>query len=310
MPTAIRIQQVFKRFGSTQALDGIDLEIRQGEFFGLLGPNGAGKTTLISALAGLVRADQGSLCVMGHDVQSDYRAARRLLGVVPQELVFDPFFSVRESLKIQSGYFGIRDNDEWIDEILENLGLASKADANMRMLSGGMKRRVLVAQALVHRPPVIVLDEPTAGVDVELRQSLWYFIRRLNEAGHTIVLTTHYLEEAENLCTRIAMLKAGRMVALDTTSNLLRRFSVHSLRLRTAGPMPAEFARAAAENGGWWSLPFDGFDEVEPILARIRAAGCRIDDLEIGKPDLEEVFVRVMRGHPRGQQPGQQGLVS
>jgi ABC-2 type transport system ATP-binding protein len=238
---------------------------------------------------------------MGHDVQGDYRAARRLLGVVPQELVFDPFFTVRESLKIQSGYFGIVDSDAWIDEILENLGLTSKANANMRMLSGGMKRRVLVAQALVHRPPVIVLDEPTAGVDVELRQTLWHFIRRLNEAGHTIVLTTHYLEEAENLCTRIAMLKAGRVVALDTTANLLRRFSVHSLRLRTDGSMPAELTRGAAENGGWWSFPFDRFDEVEPLLANIRAAGCEIADLEIGKPDLEEVFVRVMQGQPDGQ---------
>ena len=303
MSAAIRIQQVSKRFGSTQALDHVDLEVGKGEFFGLLGPNGAGKTTLISALAGLVRADTGNLSVMGHDVQSDYRAARRVLGVVPQELVFDPFFTVRESLKIQSGYVGISDNGDWIDEILENLGLTSRAGSNMRMLSGGMKRRVLVAQALVHRPPVIVLDEPTAGVDVELRQTLWHFIRRLNEAGHTIVLTTHYLEEAENLCTRIAMLKAGRVVALDTTPNLLRRFSVHSLRLRTGGTMPPEIAHGAAENGGWWSLPFDGFDEVEPLLARIRASGCRIDDLEIGKPDLEEVFVRVMQGQPQGQPP-------
>ncbi|MCM2305926.1 MAG: ABC transporter ATP-binding protein [Sulfuritalea sp.] len=301
MSAAIRITQVSKCFGSVRALDHVDLEVQRGEFFGLLGPNGAGKTTLISALAGLVRADAGSLNVMGHDVQLDYRAARRLLGVVPQELVFDPFFTVRESLKIQSGYFGIRDNDNWIDEILENLGLTSKANANMRMLSGGMKRRVLVAQALVHRPPVIVLDEPTAGVDVELRQTLWAFIRRLNEAGHTIVLTTHYLEEAENLCNRIAMLKAGRVVALDTTAQLLRRFSTHCLRMRTDGAMPVELARDAAQNGGWWSLPFDAFDQVEPMLARIRAAGCRIDDLEIGKPDLEEVFVRVMQGQHEGQ---------
>jgi ABC-2 type transport system ATP-binding protein len=243
MSAAIRIQQVSKCFGETRALDAVDLEIRVGEFFGLLGPNGAGKTTLISALAGLVRADSGSLSVMGHDVQADYRAARRHLGVVPQELVFDPFFTVRESLRIQSGYFGIRDNDAWIDEILENLGLTSKANANMRMLSGGMKRRVLVAQALVHRPPVIVLDEPTAGVDVELRQTLWAFIRRLNEAGHTIVLTTHYLDEAESLCGRIAMLQAGRVVALDTTARLLLRFSTHTLRLRSRGELPADLVR-------------------------------------------------------------------
>lgn len=194
---AIRISGVAKRYGTLQALGGVDLEIGQGEFFGLLGPNGAGKTTLISALSGLVRPDAGSLEIMGHDVVADYRNARRNLGVVPQELVFDPFFSVRELLRMQSGYFGIRNNDDWIDEILASLDLSHKAQANMRALSGGMKRRVLVAQALVHRPPVIVLDEPTAGVDVELRQGLWQFIRKLNRDGHTIVLTTHYLEEAE-----------------------------------------------------------------------------------------------------------------
>jgi ABC-2 type transport system ATP-binding protein len=213
MSVAVAISQVEKRFGSLRALAGVSLQIGEGEFFGLLGPNGAGKTTLISCLAGLVRPDAGQLTVMGHDVLSDYREARRRLGVVPQELVFDPFFSVRETLRIQSGYFGIRHNDDWIDEILANLDLTAKADTNMRRLSGGMKRRVLVAQALVHKPPVIVLDEPTAGVDVELRQGLWQFIRRLNHDGHTVILTTHYLEEAEALCARIAMLKAGKVVA-------------------------------------------------------------------------------------------------
>ena len=221
MTAAISIVDVRKRFGALEALAGVSLEIAEGEFFGLLGPNGAGKTTLISCLAGLARPDSGSLAVMGHDVGRDFRAARRLLGVVPQELVFDPFFNVRETLRIQSGYFGIRRNDDWIDEILAALDLAGKADVNMRRLSGGMKRRVLVAQALVHKPPVIVLDEPTAGVDVELRQGLWQFIRRLNGEGHTIILTTHYLEEAEALCNRIALMKQGRVVALDTTANLM-----------------------------------------------------------------------------------------
>jgi ABC-2 type transport system ATP-binding protein len=296
MSVAIRIQQVCKRFDATQALNAVDLEVAQGEFFGLLGPNGAGKTTLISALAGLTRPDSGSLSVMGYDVLTDYRAARRQLGVVPQELVFDPFFSVRETLQIQSGYFGISDNDDWIDEILENLDLTTKANANMRTLSGGMKRRVLVAQALVHRPPVIVLDEPTAGVDVELRQMLWRFIRRLNADGHTIVLTTHYLEEAESLCGRIAMLQGGRIVALDTTQNLLQRFSTHTLRLRCRGELPPAVALRAQQSGGWWSLPFDRFDEIEPLLAEIRNAGCAIDDLDVGKPDLEDVFIRVMHG--------------
>lgn len=221
MAVAVSIVDVVKQFGSLQALAGVSMEIAEGEFFGLLGPNGAGKTTLISCLAGLVRPDAGRLTVLGRDVVSDYREARRLLGVVPQELVFDPFFTVRETLRIQSGYFGIRKNDDWIDEILANLDLTGKAETNMRRLSGGMKRRVLVAQALVHKPPVIVLDEPTAGVDVELRQGLWQFIRRLNGEGHTIILTTHYLEEAEALCSRIALMKLGRVVALDTTANLL-----------------------------------------------------------------------------------------
>ena len=221
MTAAVSINQVCKRFGTLQALAGVSLEIRPGEFFGLLGPNGAGKTTLISCLAGLARPDSGSVQVLGHDVIKDFREARRLLGVVPQELVFDPFFNVRETLRIQSGYFGIRKNDDWIDEILHNLDLTSKANVNMRRLSGGMKRRVLVAQALVHKPPVIVLDEPTAGVDVELRQGLWQFVGRLNKEGHTIILTTHYLEEAEALCNRIALMKQGQLVALDTTANLM-----------------------------------------------------------------------------------------
>jgi ABC-2 type transport system ATP-binding protein len=229
MVAAVSIVDVVKHFGSLQALAGVSLEIQAGEFFGLLGPNGAGKTTLISSLAGLVRPDSGSLKVLGHDVIKDFRQARRLLGVVPQELVFDPFFNVRETLQIQSGYFGIRKNDDWIDEILENLDLTSKANVNMRRLSGGMKRRVLVAQALVHKPPVIVLDEPTAGVDVELRQGLWQFVRRLNGEGHTIILTTHYLEEAEALCGRIALMKQGRVISLDTTANLMAAYPGASL---------------------------------------------------------------------------------
>ena len=298
MIPAIRIHQVAKRYGALQALGGVDLEVAQGEFFGLLGPNGAGKTTLISSLAGLVRPDSGTLEVMGHDVQSDYRNARRNLGVVPQEIVFDPFFSVRETLKLQSGYFGIRNNDDWIDEILANLDLSSKANANMRALSGGMKRRVLVAQALVHRPPVIVLDEPTAGVDVELRQTLWNFIRRLNQAGHTIVLTTHYLEEAESLCGRIAMLKGGRVVALDSTANLLKSHANHALRFRLADGdvLPMIFEGRASRNEAGWVLPFEDYSEVGALVETLRQAGCTLQDLEIGKPDLEDVFLDVMKG--------------
>jgi ABC-2 type transport system ATP-binding protein len=296
MPAAIELRDVHKRFGDLQALSGIDLEIPQGEFFGLLGPNGAGKTTLISVLAGLVRADRGTARVMSHDVRTDYRAARRSLGVVPQELVFDPFFTVRETLAIQSGYFGLRDNDAWIKEVMHNLDLATKADVNMRALSGGMKRRVLVAQALVHKPPVIVLDEPTAGVDVELRQALWQFIRRLNRDGHTIVLTTHYLEEAEALCGRIAMLKQGRVVALDSTPNLLKRVHHLWLRLRLNGDLPE--ALRALEHGSTADthmLRLKSYDDVEQALICVRLAGRRIEEMQLVQPDLEDAFVDVMR---------------
>lgn len=299
MLPAIEIRDVSKAYGAVQALSAIDLNITQGEFFALLGPNGAGKTTLISLIAGLARADTGHVRVLGHDVITAYRESRRALGVVPQELVFDPFFSVRETLRLQSGYYGMRRNDDWIDEILANLDLTSKADVNMRSLSGGMKRRVLVAQALVHKPPVIILDEPTAGVDVDLRQGLWEFIRKLNNDGHTIVLTTHYLEEAESLCTRIGMLKQGRMVALDSTENLLRRFSGLKMRVRMAGGSPPESLRpllAAPATNGEWVLALRDCAHAEHVLAELRKSEREVTGMELTQPDLEEVFVSIMRG--------------
>ncbi len=294
---AVRFEDVAKTYSGkrdVRALDGVSFDIQPGEFFGLLGPNGAGKTTLISILAGLARASSGRVTVLGHDVVNDYAAARRALGIVPQELVFDPFFSVRESLRIQSGYFGIRDNGPWIDELLENLGLADKARANMRQLSGGMKRRVLVAQALVHRPPVIVLDEPTAGVDVELRQTLWQFIARLNREGHTVLLTTHYLEEAEALCQRIAMLKHGRVVALDRTANLLAGTASTMLRFKTDDALPPALAGQARVTGRIVQLRAHDAAEVETLLATLRRAGVKAEDLEIGRADLEDVFLEIM----------------
>lgn len=298
---AVSFQGVAKTYtgarGTLRALDGVSFDIQQGEFFGLLGPNGAGKTTLISILAGLARANEGRVSVMGHDVVDDYAAARRMLGIVPQELVFDPFFSVRETLRIQSGYFGVRHNDDWIDELLTGLGLADKAQANMRQLSGGMKRRVLVAQALVHRPPVIVLDEPTAGVDVELRQTLWQFIARLNREGHTVLLTTHYLEEAEALCGRIAMLKQGRIVALARTADLLAGTAGSQLRFKTDDVLPPELAAGARITGRIVQLPAHDATEIEQLLARLRQAGVRVEDLEIGRADLEDVFLQIMQAH-------------
>jgi ABC-2 type transport system ATP-binding protein len=301
---AISFQNVGKTYsgarGAVRALDDVSFDIEPGEFFGLLGPNGAGKTTLISILAGLARASSGRVLVHGHDVVSDYAAARRTLGIVPQELVFDPFFSVREALRLQSGYFGVHDNDAWIDELLENLGLADKADANMRQLSGGMKRRVLVAQALVHKPPVIVLDEPTAGVDVELRQTLWQFVARLNRAGHTVLLTTHYLEEAEALCGRIAMLKQGRVVALDRTSALLAGTASTMLRFKMDAPLPPSLAAQSRVTGRIVQITAHDAREVETILGVLRNAGCHPEDLEIGRADLEDVFLEIMQGEHEG----------
>jgi ABC-2 type transport system ATP-binding protein len=296
MVPAIQVEQLVKRYGELQALAGVSLEIAQGEFFGLLGPNGAGKTTLISILAGLNIATSGSARIMGFDVVEHYRDARRSLGVVPQELVFDPFFTVRETLTIQSGYFGIRDNRAWIDEMLHYLDLTEKADTNMRQLSGGMKRRVLIGQALVHKPPVIVLDEPTAGVDVELRQTLWRFIRRLNQDGHTIVLTTHYLEEAEALCGRIAMLKQGEIVANDTTQNLLQRFFGCYVNLKLAPHCLPEALKPllAQETEAGFRLALPSYDAVEHVMAALRTAGATVQEMEVMQPDLEEVFVKIM----------------
>jgi ABC-2 type transport system ATP-binding protein len=301
-PPAVRFDNIHKVYagakGPFKALDGVSFDIAPGEFFGLLGPNGAGKTTLISVLAGLTRATQGHATVLGHDVVSDYAAARKTLGIVPQELVFDPFFSVRETLRIQSGYFGVKNNDAWIDEVLAELGLADKANANMRQLSGGMKRRVLVAQALVHRPPVIVLDEPTAGVDVELRQTLWQFVSRLNREGHTVLLTTHYLEEAEALCGRIGMLKQGRLVALDKTSALLSGRASTMLRFKTDSALPEALAGQTRVTGRIVQIKAHDAAEVESLLATLRGAGVKVEDLEIGRADLEDVFLEIMQGEP------------
>lgn len=296
MIPAIQLEQVQKHFGGLAALKGVDLTIEQGEFFALLGPNGAGKSTLINLLAGLLKPTSGKLSVLGFDVQTQYADARRALGVVPQELVFDPFFNVREMLRFQAGYFGRgRENDAWVDEIIECLGLTDKAHTNMRRLSGGMKRRALIAQALAHKPPVIVLDEPTAGVDVELRQMLWEFIKRLNREGHTIILTTHYLEEAETLCSRVAMMKQGEIVALDSTKNLLNRLPGKNLQLKLADALPASLMDLVKFADGLdYTLALNEVAQVEFVLTELRAANVAVVDMQLIEADLEDVFVNLV----------------
>lgn len=300
---AVAVRQVSKTFlrqrQTVHALRDVSLTIDAGEFFGLLGPNGAGKTTLISCMAGLCRQDAGEIRILGHDTRDDYRAARRALGVVPQELVFDPFFSVREVLRLQSGYFGLPKNDAWIDELLAELDLTDKANHSMRNLSGGMKRRVLVAQALVHRPPVIILDEPTAGVDVALRQGLWQFIRRLNRDGHTIILTTHYLEEAEALCGRLALMRAGEICALESTETLIRRFAKHRLtvRLGEGNPLPTALqaiAQPVPDIARTWEWTLEALADIESVLATLRESGCTLEDMSLSPPDLETAFLSFM----------------
>ena len=298
MKKAIVFNKVKKNFGKLEALKGIDLTIDEGEFFALLGPNGAGKSTLINILAGLMKPTSGSIKVMGHDVIVDYQNARRSLGIVPQELVFDPFFNVREMLRFQAGYFGKgRENDDWIDEVIEGLDLQDKANTNMRMLSGGMKRRALIAQALVHKPPVIILDEPTAGVDVELRKKLWQFIKKLNQKGHTIVLTTHYLEEAETLCSRVAMMDQGKVVALDKTRNLLKRFSAKNLNLRLDlqhKKIPASIQRLIQmTDQNFVTFLLKDITEVEFIISELKKSKIAILDMELKNSDLENVFLKL-----------------
>lgn len=299
MTPAIKIEQVHKQFGALHALNGVDLTIEQGEFFALLGPNGAGKSTLINLLAGLLRPTSGNLSVMGYDVMAQYRQARHALGVVPQELVFDPFFNLREMLRFQAGYFGKGpENDAWIDEVIESLGLTDKVGTNMRRLSGGMKRRALIAQALAHKPPVIVLDEPTAGVDVELRYMLWEFIKRLNRDGHTIILTTHYLEEAEALCSRVALLKQGEVIALDRTKNLLASIPGKKLRLKLSATLPANLQDMVRHQDQHdYTLSLNAINQVEYVLAELRSANVVVEDMQLIEADLEDVFIDLMGRH-------------
>lgn len=297
MIPAISIDGVHKHYGSLHAVQGISFDVQQGEFFGLLGPNGAGKSTLINIMAGLVRASSGHISVLGHDVVSAYRQSRQSIGIVPQELVYDPFFNVREMLRLQAGYFGLgKKADDWIDELLAALSLTDKAQVNLHDLSGGMKRRVLIAQAMVHKPQVLVLDEPTAGVDVELRQSLWRFVEKLNQEGVTILLTTHYLEEAEALCDRIAVVNKGSLSALDSKQALLQQHPFRLLHLTLTGQnvmLPEQVQQrviSVAENQVTLRLHRQD-DSISGILQALHDAGVDVNDLSTEQPGLEEVFI-------------------
>ena len=311
---AIQAQGLVKTYPKTKltpekmALKGLDLAIPRGSMFGLLGPNGAGKSTFINILAGLVNKTAGKVSIWGMDIDERPRTARGAIGVVHQEIVSDVFFTPREALEVQAGFYGVKPKDRKTDEILKSLGLADKADAYVRQLSGGMKRRLMVAKAMVHAPPILILDEPTAGVDVELRRQLWERVQELNARGVTIVLTTHYLEEAQALCDRIAIVNRGEVVACEPTPQLLRRLDTRSVVVTPASPMLA-------------SPTLDGFDaklrpdgrlavsyrsettSFESVLAAIRGAGVQIRDLSTEEPDLEDVFLALTYGDASAASP-------
>ncbi len=294
---AIEIDQLEKTYkNGFQALKGISLKVEEGDFFALLGPNGAGKSTLINTLSGLVLPTKGSVKVLGKDIVSDRVAASMNLGVVAQEIIYDPFLSVRETLCFQSGYYGLAKNDDWIDELLHELGLQDKAQTPTRLLSGGMKRRVLVAQALVHKPPVIVLDEPTAGVDVELRHQLWKFIGRLHQKGHTVILTTHYLEEAQNLCSNVAILNHGEIVAQDKTDRLLENFQQSTVQFRlTNAELPKELAsKVLRQQNHNYVLSFADTKDLNGILQTLLKANVTPENLTLSQASLEDVFVKLL----------------
>lgn len=297
MSIAVEFNDVAKNYADLRALNGISLQVEEGAFFGLLGPNGAGKSTLINAMSGLVVPTSGDIKVHGYDVIKDYRHTRRLLGLVPQELIADPFFNIRELLELQSGYFGMKgaQQSKWIDELLERLALADKANANTNQLSGGMKRRVLIAMALVHKPKVIVLDEPTAGVDVDLRRTLWDFTKELHQQGHTIILTTHYLEEAEALCEKVAIMQKGQVKAVDKTQALLNKHPYRYLRVKVKNPKveliePLQNCLVEKESSGF-VFQIEKNSSMSQVLAWFEQSGLEVDDVSSRDATLEEVFL-------------------
>jgi ABC-2 type transport system ATP-binding protein len=304
---AIEARNVVKTYAATKttpemkALKGVDLLVPRGSVFGLLGPNGAGKSTFINILAGLVRKTSGTVKIWGRDIDERPRDARAAIGVVPQEIAADPFFTPRESLEVQAGMYGVPPRERRSMELLTALGLADKAEAYVRQLSGGMKRRLMVAKAMTHNPPVLILDEPTAGVDVELRRQLWRYVVELNQKGVTIVLTTHYLEEAQELCDQIAIINKGEVVACEATGDLLGRIDTRAVVVTPEVPVEAAPSLAGFETrlrpGGAFAVTYrTGESSVEQVLAAVRAAGLSVRDVSTEDPSLEDVFVALTYG--------------
>ena len=290
------------------ALRGVDLVIPRGSMFGLLGPNGAGKSTLINILAGVVNKTGGTAEIWGRDIDRQPRDARAALGVVPQEIVADVFFTPRESLEVQAGFYGVPASERRSDELLEALGLSDKAHAYVRALSGGMKRRLMVAKALVHNPPILILDEPTAGVDVELRRQLWNYVVGLNQMGVTIVLTTHYLEEAQELCDQIAIINRGEVAACEPTATLLKRLDTRNVVVTPDQPVAIApdltgFETRLREGGSFAVTYKTGQSSVEQVLAAVKASGLSIKDIATEDPDLEDVFLALTYEAPGGVSP-------
>lgn len=291
---ALEVNHVVKRYGSFTALDNINFKIESGEFVGLLGVNGAGKTSLISSIAG-INNFEGEIKVAGHNVVTQVVKAKKSLGVVPQELAFDPFLTVYQTLKFQSGLYGAKNNKEWLFEIIERMYLTDKVDSNTRTLSGGMKRRLMVAQALVHKPPVIILDEPTTGVDVEIRQSLWAFISELHKSGHTILLTTHYLEEVEKLCSKIIMIDKGKIISQSTKEDLIAKCSnlPTTLEIKTHEDKFLDSLKSILlkQEGGVFTLKLENNEQLLYILNQFMDSGIALENISIKRPSLEDIFI-------------------
>jgi ABC-2 type transport system ATP-binding protein len=306
-PPAIELKGVAKTYKATKkapaktALHGVDLIVPRGSIFGLLGPNGAGKSTMINILAGLVNKSSGTAKIMGYDIATQTRQARASIGIVPQEIAMDVFFTPYQALELQAGYYGVPKSERRSDEILDALGLSDKRDAYVRQLSGGMKRRLLIAKALVHNPPVLILDEPTAGVDIELRRQLWDYVQELHRRGTTVILTTHYLEEAEALCDQIAIIHQGNIVANESKSALLSRMDRRILVITPTEPLNALpdallDLNARIDDGNLVITYQKGTDSVTALMNRVKEAGISIDDLRTDQPDLEDVFLQLTYG--------------